>query len=157
MQYTLFDLLKPEHVLVGGQAADARGAIEWLSRPLIDSGNVAAEFAEDVWKREQSFPTGLPTQPLAVAMPHADPDHVLTSAVAIGVLNAPVEFSQMGTDGSVRLPARILFLLAIKEREKQVAMIAQLMSLIQSQSLLAGLAGARHPAVALELMRKTAG
>lgn len=152
MQFTLVDLLSLEHVLVDVQASNTREAIQSLSDAMQATGHVTAGFAEDVWKREQTFPTGLPTQPLAVAIPHADPDHVERSAVGVGVLRSPVRFARMGTDGSVWLEVRLVFLLAIKEREKQVGMIQQLISLIQTPSLLEGLAAAESPAQALALI-----
>ena len=144
MQYTLIDLLKPEHILADIEVSDAQGAIQKMTEALVQSGHVTHEFAEDVWKREQTSPTGLPTQPLAVAIPHADPDHVDRSAVCIGVTKSPVQFGQMGTDGSTVLDTRIIFLLAIKEREKQVEMIQQLITLIQNPSLLEELVKAHN-------------
>lgn len=153
MQYTLIDLLKKEHILVGVEATDAQDAIQQLTVPLVESGDVTVEFAMDVWKREVTFPTGLPTQPLAVAIPHADPDHVNRSAVCVGVLKAPVRFAQMGTDGSTILEVRIIFLLAIKEKEKQVDMIQQLITLIQSPSLLEGLPKTKDALEAMTLIQ----
>jgi PTS system galactitol-specific IIA component len=154
MQYTLIDLLKLEHILIGVEAIDARDAIQILTAPLVETGHVSPEFAADVWKREQSFPTGLPTQPIAVAIPHADPDHVNGSAVCVGILKAPVRFAQMGTDGSTFLDVPLIFLLAIKEKEKQVDMIQQLITLIQSPSLLEGLPRAQDAAEAIALIQK---
>ncbi len=155
MQNTLIDLLRMDHILVNVNVKDAQEAIQRLTVALAETGHVTPGFAEDVWKREQTFPTGLPTQPLAVAIPHADPDHVNKSAVCIGVLNAPVRFAQMGTDGSTSLDARLIFLLAVKEREKQVEMIGQLMRLIQTGSLLEDLTQAKDSAEALALIHKT--
>jgi len=66
----------------------------------LATGYVSEEFAEDVWEREKIFPTGLPTQPFGVAIPHADPDHVKQSAVCLGILNSPVFFNQMGMESS---------------------------------------------------------
>jgi PTS system galactitol-specific IIA component len=154
MQYTLVDLLKTEHILIGVEAADARDAILQLTASLAQSGDVLPEFADDVWRREETFPTGLPTQPLAVAMPHADPDHVLRSSVGVGVLKSPVTFAQMGTDGSRVLDVHMIFLLAIKEKEKQVEMIQQLVRLIQSANLLLGLSGVPDATEAMELIRQ---
>ena len=147
--------MKTENILVGVQARDAQDVIYKLTAALVESGQVSPAFGEDTWAREQSFPTGLPTQPLAVAIPHADPDHVERSSVAIGILTSPVRFAQMGTDGTTMLDVRIVFLLAIKEREKQVEMIQQLVTLIQTGSLLEGLAGAKDPAEALVLIQQT--
>lgn len=154
MQYTLISLLNNEHIMTGVEAADAQDAIEKLTAVLVRTEHVTPEFAIDVWEREKIFPTGLPTQPLAVAIPHADPDHVNRSAVCIGVLNSPVKFSQMGTDGSTVLDVPIIFLLAIKEKEKQVEMIQQLMTLIQSPELLDGLTRAQSASDAMELIKK---
>jgi PTS system galactitol-specific IIA component len=155
MQNTLMNLLGSEHILVNVDALDAKEAIHKMTVALIATGHVAPGFAEDVWKREQTFPTGLPTQPLAVAIPHADPDHVNRSAVCIGVLNSPVRFAQMGTDGSTFLDVHLVFMLAIKEREKQVEMIQQLMTVIQNVSLLDGLSKAKDSADAFRLIQST--
>lgn len=155
MQNTLINLLAIEHILVNLTVQGAQAAIQKLTMALVQTGHVLPGFAEDVWKREQTFPTGLPTQPLAVAIPHADPDHVIRSAVCIGILNAPVTFAQMGADSSVLLETRLIFLLAIKEREKQVDLIQQLVTLIQTGSLLEGLVQAKDAAEALALIQKT--
>jgi len=98
------------------------------------------------------FPLGFPTQPLPVAIPHADPQHVHASAVSIGLLKQPVTFAQMGSDGSTHLQTRIIFLLAIKEREKQVALIQELIKVIQSPELLEALLNARSPRQARQII-----
>ena len=61
----------------------------------------------------------------------------------------------MGTDGSTRLEAHLIFLLAIKEREKQVDLLQQLITLIQTGSLLVGLAGVKESSEAITLIHKT--
>lgn len=155
MQSTLIDLLNLEHIQMDMHAVDAEDAIRKLTIPFIRTGHVVHEFADDVWEREQTFPTGLPTQPLAVAIPHADPDHVNKSGVCIGVLRSPISFAQMGTDGSTVLDVHVVFLLAIKEKEKQVEMIQQLMTLIQSPSLVEGLSKAGNASAAMALIQNT--
>ena len=155
MQYTLFDLLKVEYILTNLAAHDAQDAIQQLTTALAAGGAVEPGFAEDVWAREQTFPTGLPTQPLAVAMPHADPDHVNSSAVCLGILKSPVRFAQMGTDGSIVLDVHLVFMLAIKEREKQVEMIQQLMAVIQDAGLLDLLSRAKQPQEAYAQIQTT--
>jgi PTS system galactitol-specific IIA component len=154
VQFTFLDLLKPEHILVDMAARDACSAITILNSTLVQSANTLEEFAADACARELTFPTGLPTLPFAVAIPHADPDHVNSSAVAVGCLRSPVKFSQMGTDGSAQLDVHVVFLLAIKEREKQVGIIQQLMTVVQSQALLAALEKAGSPAEVMDLIRR---
>ena len=153
--YTLADLIREEHILTGVNAPDSEGAISEISRRLVKTGYVEAEFEQDVWKREGEFPTGLPTEPIGVAIPHADPDHVIKTAVCIGILDRPVTFAQMGTDSSKEVDARVIFMLAIKEKEKQVVMIQQLVQLIQNPGLLEELVGAKEPAQALKLVKQS--
>jgi PTS system galactitol-specific IIA component len=155
MQYKLTDLINKEHIVVNLQAKDSREVIDLMTVPLVNTGHVSPEFAEDVWNRELVYPTGLPTEPFAVAIPHADPDHINQSAVCIGILKTPVQFGQMGTDGSTKLDAHLIFLLALKEREKQVEMISQLIHLIQTGSLLEELSLAQDEITCVELIERT--
>jgi PTS system galactitol-specific IIA component len=155
LQYRLTDLINENHIILNLVAKDAIEVIDQLTIPLVKTGHVTSEFAEDVWKRELKFPTGLPTEPLAVAIPHADPDHVNQSSVCLGVLSSPVGFGQMGTDGSKKLPIKLVFLLAINEKEKQVEVISQLIQLIQAGTLLENLAKAENASDCVNLIHET--
>jgi len=153
MKLNLLELLRPDHIRLHLQAADGFEAVRLLTEPLVESGHAEPEFTEDVWAREENFPTGLPTQPHAVAIPHADPDHIHQSAVCFGTLTAPVSFAQMGTDGSTILEVRVIILLAIKEREKQAELIQQVVSLIQDGDLLTELLKAENVDQAHQLIQ----
>ena len=157
MQHHLKDFLRPEHIILNLEARDAREALDKIVAVLVHTGCVTSEFADDIWEREQVFPTGLPTQPLASALPHADPQHVLQTAVAISTLKTPVRFGQMGTDGSVGLDVRVIILLAIKEREKQTELIRQVIQLLQSPETLEKLAIAETPEQALQILHQALG
>ena len=154
MQYTLTDLLMQEHILLNLEARDAANVIEALVRVMSATGHVDLLYAEDVIEREKIFPTGLPTEPLRVAIPHADPDHVKKSAVGIAILNQPVEFGMMGTDGSERVKTKIVILLAIKEQEKQVEMLQQLVTVIQSGELLTRLIEVQDAEQVVQLVKE---
>ena len=154
MQHRLRDLVRPEHLIVNLDAQDARDALNKIVAVLVHSGHVTPEFANDVWEREQVFPTGLPTQPFASALPHADPQHVRQTAVAIAILKTPVRFGQMGTDGSVGLEVRLIILLAIREREKQVELIQQVVALLQAPGVLEQLAAVQTPTQALQVLHQ---
>lgn len=155
MQLHLSDLLEEEHIILNVQADGTREALRKLSEPLIATGHVEPLFVEDVWTREQSYPTGLPTEPHPVAIPHADPDHINQTAVCFGTLQEPVPFSQMGGDGSIVLEVRTAVLLAIKEREKQAELIQQVMGLIQNGDFIAALQDCTIEAEAYQLIKET--
>jgi len=154
-QYTLSNLLKEEHILLNLQVEDAAGAIEALVSAMRMTGHVDLAYAKDVIEREKTFPTGLPTEPLPVAIPHADPKNVVKSALGLAVLLQPVEFGLMGTDGSQSVYAKIVILLAIKEAEKQVEMLRQLIGVIQSGELLSSLVEVEDTRQALRLLKNS--
>lgn len=156
MQYALLDLIQPENILLNLDVTDGAGVVEALTEAMETTGFVERMYAQDVLEREKVFPTGLPTEPIAVAIPHADPDHIHRSAVGIAMLAKPVAFGLMGTDGTEEVAAQVVFLLAIKEREKQVEMLQQLIQLIQSGEVLQEMMEAATPEAVLELIRATA-
>jgi PTS system galactitol-specific IIA component len=154
MQRQLIDLIDEEITLIAVPATGVEGAVRPLAAALEAYGSVEEGFADDVLEREAVFPTGLPTEPLPVAIPHADPDHVLSSAVAIATLKEPVSFGQMGSGGEERVDAEIVFLLAVKETEKQVTLIQQLMSLLQNPGVLAQIHGATTAQQIVSILRE---
>lgn len=155
MQRTLFDLLDKNHILLNLRVNDSQEAIQQMTTLLVESSHVEQAFAEDVWEREKTYPTGLPTQPHAVAIPHADPDHVNQSAVCFGTLQGTVPFAQMGTEGSTVLDVKVIVLLAIKEREKQADLIKQVVNLIQNREFLQTLVDLEEVESAFQLIKDT--
>jgi PTS system galactitol-specific IIA component len=154
MQYTLADLLLKDHVLLDLNSQDSDGAIEALVSAMNKTGHVNLTYAQDVIEREKIFPTGLPTEPIPVAIPHSDPGQVLHSAVALAVLDQPVAFGLMGTDGTETVQAKIVILLAIKEQEKQVELLQQLIRVIQTGELLTQLIEAKDSGQTVDILKE---
>jgi len=152
MSSPLLGLLSEATIVTGLSCRTTEEAIRALAAVLVAEGHVAPAFADDVWAREQVYPTGLPTEPVRVALPHADPDNVLSTAIAIAVLAQPVPFGEMGTDGSTTLMVEILFMLAIKEQDKLVDLIRAVAEMIQNPELLQALAQATTPRQVLDLL-----
>ncbi len=155
MQCYISDLINEQQIALGLNAKSDKEAIQKVCGILVRTGDVEEEYWEDVYQREKKFPTGLPTMPIFIAMPHADPDHVLRTAIAIGVFKKPVEFHQMGADPAKTVQASIVFLLAIKEVEKQVNLIRSLMVLVQNQNLLRKIIASQTPAEVLEVIKQS--
>lgn len=149
-------LLQDSFILIGLKCDSAEVAIRRLVTPLVDAGCVEEAYAVAVWEREQTFPTGLPTQPVAVALPHADPDHVLRPAMAVGLLAMPVAFHQMGSDPPLPLSVQVVFLLALKEREQQAPFLRALLTILQAEGVLGALVECKRPAEVTALLRRAA-
>ncbi len=105
-------------------APDAGAAIRALCAMLAGAGYVEPAYADAVVARELLFPTGLPTDP-PVALPHADPDAVRRTAMAVGTLAAPVAFKEMGNPDH-ELAVRVIFLLAVRGKDEAVHLLKQL-------------------------------
>ncbi|SRR5690606_19196962 len=153
MQRNLIDLIHENTTITHLTAENHEQVIRALVDKLHEHGLVELEFADDVLAREETFPTGLPTEPHAVAIPHADPQHVRESAVAVAVLDRPVTFGRMGASAGTSIEAKVVFLLALKEAEKQVVMIQQLMELLQNASVLQDVIDAADSAQVVRILR----
>lgn len=152
MQRSLADLLREDLIAVRVEAPDAETVIRSLASLLAEKEFVEPGYADDAVARERIYPTGLPTEPLGTAIPHADPNRVSASGIAVGILASPVAFGLMGTDGSSVVAAKVVFLLAIREREKQVGLIRELVELLQNPTLLERLGNVGTEEEALHLL-----
>lgn len=154
MRYHLLDLIHTELIDVGVKAGSDAEAIRAICEMLAREGYVEEAYADAVIRREGTYATGLPTSPVEVAIPHADPEHIHKTGVAIGVLERPIAFGQMGTDGSVKVNAQVVFVLAIKEQEYQTEMLQELVELLQSPAFLESVVRAENAADVLQAVEE---
>lgn len=145
-------LVRAEHVVVPSSAVTAEDVIAELAGRLVATEHVDPAYVEACLARERTDPTGLPTGGTAVAIPHGDPDHVRAAAVAIAVPATPIRFGSMG-DPDEQVDAAVVFLLALRRAEDQLAMLREVATLIQDPARLAALASAVDPADILDVLR----
>jgi PTS system galactitol-specific IIA component len=113
-------------------------AILELVSALEKGGYVKETFAKAVLEREIIFPTGLPTQPVGIAIPHTDCEHVKKGAIAVGILKTPVVFQEMGSlDSNVEVS--IISVLAIENPDYLVNTLRQLATVFQNENFLLNL------------------
>ena len=99
------DLILPEFVLLGLEAADRHAATRRLGESLVASGRVTDldGFLADVRAREAQMPTGIEG---GIGIPHARSTHVTAPSLAFGRSAAGIDF---GADDG---PAHLIFLIA---------------------------------------------
>ena len=112
-------------VAFGLQARHAEEVIAALARRLFEQGLVTEEYGAQTWIREQTHPTGLPTQPFCIAFPHADADGVNQSALAFALMDQPVKFQNMA-DPDESLDVVMVFMLANRNPEEQIQTLRDL-------------------------------
>lgn len=137
-------------VIVPMQAESAGDAITQLGTRLQAGGFVKDSWIPATIEREKTFATGLPTPEVGVAIPHADVEHVQKQAIAVGVLNRPVEFGEMGNPDST-VSVRIVCALAVAQSELLVTLLQRLVEMFQSPGVLSQIAEARSPAEIVEI------
>ena len=117
----------------------AEGAIRALARELCRAGHVKESFEAAAVAREKRSPTGLPFEGGAVALPHAEPEHVLPPALGVATLARPVRFRQMGSPATL-LDVALVVMPALTAKEQASAGLAALIELLQDAALRAALA-----------------
>lgn len=113
----------------------AEEVIQQLAEKLEKKKWVKEGYIQAVLNREREYPTGLPTNGAAVAIPHTNAEFCLRSAMVTGILRKPVPFGNMANSDEV-LPVRIVFLLAMKEPAFQVHWLKQLVSMLRKPGML---------------------
>jgi PTS system galactitol-specific IIA component len=120
------------------KSESSKNIIFLLSGILEKKGAVSANYGEAVYKREQSYPTGLPTQPYHIALPHADFEKVYQPALAVAMLSEPVIFKSM-EDPKTDLQVLIVILLANSRPDEQFNMVRHLAKIFSQQKKLISL------------------
>ena len=136
--------LNQELVIIFEEPIDKEGAIRKLAALLSQGGYVKDTFENAVIEREKVFPTGLPTQPFGIAIPHTDAVHVNKGAIAVGILKSPVVFKEMG-DLENDVEVSIISMLAIENPKLLIPLLRQLAKSFQDKEFLEKLKGAEDP------------
>lgn len=106
--------------------------LAYLSGQLFEKGYVKEEYIQAIQKREQQYPTGLPSTPPGIAIPHANFELVNKTTLAIATLAEPVDFYNMEeTDQTLKI--RIVIMMAIGEPHGQVEMLQKIVGIIQDE------------------------
>lgn len=121
-------------ILLDIEATNHEEAILQLSQRFFENGYAKKTYSQALIEREKEFPTGLKTNISAVAIPHADPEHVEYGSLGIGTLKTPVTFRAMDT--KAELQVNILFMLAITDSTSQLKMLQSVIEIIQNDNAL---------------------
>lgn len=135
---------------------DAEEAIRYGAGKLYQEGYVKETYEDSVVNREKEFPTGLPTEPFGIAIPHTDRSYVKKSGVCCMKLNRPVAFRQMGA-GEESVAAHFVLLLAISDSSKHMDLLSGLMELFTNAELLQQLDQAEDRTEIAEILEKAGG
>ena len=89
-----------------------REVLSAMTDYLCEKGIVKDTYKQAILEREQSFPTGLKTGGINVAIPHADICHVNEAAICVAVLKTPAPFRAMDEPDN-DVPVSLVIMLAL--------------------------------------------
>jgi len=111
---------------------DANEAISILGNLLVKNDFVTDTFISAVIDREKILPTGLQLKLFGAAIPHTFKEHVKQNSIAVGFLDKPVLFRNMGNSNET-IPVKLIILMAIKDVDDQVDMLSRIVGLLKSE------------------------
>ena len=129
------ELINIDNIYTNVDVDNFEDLIYKLSLKLIETGDVLEEFPNEVIKRDKVFPTGLPTNPFGVAIPHTDAVFTNNNRLVIATLKKDMPFKVMGSEND-SVNVRVVFLLALSESNKQLNVLKNVISVISNRELL---------------------
>jgi galactitol PTS system EIIA component len=137
-------------------AVDAEQVLRTMAQTLHQLGIVRQSFEAALLAREASSPTGLPLAGRKLALPHADPEHVITPAIACAALAAPVSFREMGNPDQ-ELAVEVVALLALTDHESAQQSLVRFLEKSQDGTFLDRLCACSAPAALCALLEREVG
>lgn len=101
--------------------------ITYISDYLKNKECVNEQYVNATIKREHTYPTGLATKPIGIAVPHSERENVIKPAVVMGILDKPIEFNKM-EDSKAKIDVGIVFLLALKGEDSHLNYLRNIVS-----------------------------
>ncbi|MET0592804.1 MAG: PTS sugar transporter subunit IIA [Polyangiaceae bacterium] len=127
-------MLSSELCIAGLVAESSDAVVKALAARLLEAGHVRPSFEQAALVRERRSPTGLPFPGCGVALPHADPEHVVTPAIAVATLAKPVPFRQMGAPAT-KLDVALVVMPALTAKEQAAGDLSRIIELLQDEAL----------------------
>lgn len=102
---------------------------------LKEKGYVRDSFLDAIAAREKAYPTGLPTLPVAIALPHTDPQHVIRPFISVTRLSQPVAWREMSNDDNT-LYVHFIVLLGFIDHSSHLTALQQLMDCLADEEVI---------------------
>ncbi|XKR49389.1 PTS sugar transporter subunit IIA [Enterococcus faecalis] len=145
--------LNEELVFRNVQAKTDSEVLAFLASEMYKKNYVKEEYIQAIQEREKEYPTGLPSTPPGIAIPHANYEMVNKTTLAIATLKDPILFHNMENNNE-QLPIQIVIMMAIGEPHGQVEMLQKIVGIIQDEPLRQEMIRAGNDTELLELLKK---
>lgn len=120
-----------DNIFLDKKLSTKKEIFEFMQDKLAAKGFVYDTYAEALEERERDNPTGLPTVPFGIAIPHTDTRFVKKPCIIMIRLKTGVQFEQMGNPGNP-VDARFVFGLCFTDGRRQVELLAGIIEMTQN-------------------------
>ncbi|MFT8362282.1 MAG: PTS sugar transporter subunit IIA [Sporolactobacillus sp.] len=108
---------------------------DFVTAHLLDENKIKPDYRASIIQREKNFPTGLNTGAIKVAIPHTDYTRSNTTQIIVTTLAQPIKFHQMDCPERT-IDVSIILLILFDKPQKQLAILQQMMEIVQNQQTL---------------------
>ena len=130
-------LINEELMYIDKEFSNVENLFNEMANDFFNKGYVLESYKKALFDREAIFPTGLKVENCGLAIPHTDSEHIKKSGIAVIRLKDPVEFKEMCTNKPVQV--KLIFFLLVKDKEKQVVLLSNLMGLFSNKEVIKSL------------------
>jgi PTS system galactitol-specific IIA component len=128
-------MIHKELILTNVNCDTAEEILRKLAVLFVEHGFAKDSFIAAIIEREKMYPTGIPAAVFDIAIPHTVSEHVIEPAIAVAVLEKPVEFKEMGSP-DITLHPHLIIMMAIKNPKEQNVLLRKMIDLIQNNEAL---------------------
>jgi PTS system galactitol-specific IIA component len=150
------DVYCKKELILFSELTEKEAVLELMSGCLLQHGYTKDSYHDAIVAREKVYPTGLSGERLGIAIPHTDIVHVIRPAICICIFKNPVEFQLMGGDENETVQASVVFMLALKEPEKQLEVLQLIATILENDSYLKSILQCNTPDEVLTVLKQIA-
>ena len=131
-------MIELDNIYLDIEASDYKEVLQIMGGIVLEKGYVKDYYTDALLEREELSPTGLPVEPVSIAIPHTDPCHVIRPCVIVLKLKQPVRFKEMANPEHM-VDAAWIFGLVFDDGNKQLPLLASVIELAQDETAMNGL------------------
>ena len=131
-------MIELDNIYLDIEASDYKEVLQIMGGILLEKGYVKDSYTDALLEREELSTTGLPVEPVSIAIPHTDPCHVIRPCVIVLKLKQPVRFKEMANPEHM-VDAAWIFGLVFDDGNKQLPLLASVIELAQDETAMNGL------------------
>ncbi|MDN5352604.1 MAG: galactitol system component [Clostridiales bacterium] len=130
---------------------DREALLAYLCDQLADDGFVNSAYKQATLKREATYPTGLATKPIGIAIPHSEAENVIEPTILLAVLDHETSFYDMG-DNDRQIDVKLVFLLALKGENNHLNYLRSIVNFCRDEEKLLKMAESKDDSEVLKLL-----